>query len=218
MHVPRTRHTTSGPRPAGPEPRDEALTEPEDALDKLEALFWSLGEIPGHRTEILEGQIVVSPSPVLWHNRVVTWLIRQFDQTCDANGWEHGPGVDVPLPPTRDIAEPDYLILKDPEKFSDVERIVPVDHVLLVSEVVSPSSKRADREVKWLSYAKAAIPFYLLVDRFVQPVTITLFSEPGQDGYGRADAVQAGPGVGKLHVPSPFDVTLDTSLMPMPRG
>jgi Uma2 family endonuclease len=99
-----------------------------------------------------------------------------------------------------------------------LESAVPVEHVLLVSEVVSPSSKRADREVKPLSYAKAGIPFYLLVDRFVEPATITLFSEPSEGGYAKAEAVPAGPDGGKLWVPDPFSITLDAATLPLPRG
>jgi Uma2 family endonuclease len=144
------------------------------------------------------------------------WLIRLFDQSCSENGWEQSPGNDLVLPPARDIAEPDHLIMKDPEEFSDMESTVPVEHVLLVSEVVSPFSKRADREVKWLSYAKAGIPLYLLVDRFVEPIIITLFSAPGQDGYANTDAIPAGPGGGKLNIPAPFGMTLDAATMPIP--
>ena len=78
-------------------------------------------------------------------------------------------------------------------------------YAILVSEVVSPASKRTDRELKRRSYAKAGIPFYLLVDRFVQPMTITLFSEPVKGDYAKSDVVPAGPGGGKLYVPDPAD-------------
>ena len=89
----------------------------------------------------------------------------------------------------------------------------------LVIEVVSPgkSDRECDRETKFRAYASAGIPFYLLVDRFAEPVTITLFSEPGQDGYGKADAVASGPGGGELRVPDPFGIVVDATTMPMPR-
>jgi hypothetical protein len=47
-------------------------------------------------------------------------------------------------------------------------------------------------------------------------MTITLFSQPDSNGYAMADVVPAGPGGGKLHIPAPFDVTLDAAAMPMP--
>jgi Uma2 family endonuclease len=210
MDVPRTKH-----RNAGGEPRPSAQAAAvDDPLAELEALFWKLDLGPRHRVELLEGRIVVSPKPVFWHELVVTWLMRQFDPVCQENGWEQTPGADLVLPPTRDIIEPDHIVVKDPEKFSNAESEVPIDHVLLVSEVVSPSSIRTDREVKPVSCAKAGVPFYLLVDRFAEPMTVTLFSEPGKDGYGKAVSVPAGPGGGKLVLPEPFGITIDASTLP----
>jgi Uma2 family endonuclease len=160
------------------------------------------------------GRIVIRPQGVVWDGLVATWLIRQFASACEAKEWEQAPGADLVLPPTREIIEPDHVIIKDPQAYSDAESTVPVEHVLLVSEVVSPSSIRDDREVKPVSCAKACVPFYLLVDRFTEPTTITLFSEPGKDGYGKAASVPAGAGGGKLVVPEPFEITIDTSTVP----
>jgi Uma2 family endonuclease len=130
------------------------------------------------------------------------------------HGWDQTPGSDLELAPTREIIEPDQVIIKDPDAIADGESVVPLDHVLLVSEVVSPSSIRTDREVKPVSCANAGVPFYLLVDRFTEPMTVTLFSEPGKDGYGKAVSVPAGPGGGKLVLPEPFGITIDASTLP----
>ena len=92
--------------------------------------------------------------------------------------------------------------------------VMPGRDTFLVSEIISPSSKRADREVKPLSCAKAEIPLYLLVDRFTQPMSVTLLSEPGDDGYGKAERVAAGPGGGTLRVPEPFGITIDAATVP----
>ena len=95
--------------------------------------------------------------------------------------------------------------------------MVPIEQVLLVSEICSPSSLRADREVKPLGCAKAGIPSYLLVDRFTQPMTISLMSEPGEQGYRKIETVHAGPDGGQLHVPEPFGITIDAVTVPEPR-
>jgi hypothetical protein len=84
----------------------------------------------------------------------------------------------------------------------------------LVAEICSRSSLRADREVKPLSCAKAGIPFYLLVDRFTQPMSLTLMSEPSEKGYVRAVRVTAGPGGGKIDIPAPIGMTIDASKLP----
>ena len=54
---------------------------------------------------------------------------------------------------------------------------------------------------------------YLLVDRFTKPITIALFSEPGESGYTKIETVNFGE---KLSIPAPFDIALDTSTLPLP--
>jgi len=211
MEAPRSRH-----RADDVEPWSGAPAEDDDAraLQELEELYWTLDYGPRHRVELLEGRIAVSPKPAYWHERVVIWLVRGFDPVCEANGWQPTAGADLPLPPTGDIIEPDYLIVKDADAFSNERSAVPSDQVLLVAEICSRSSLRADREVKPLSCARAGIPFYLLVDRFTQPMSLTLMSEPSESGYVRAERVTAGPGGGKLDIPAPFGMTIDASKLP----
>src|ERR1700753_1314541 len=57
----------------------------EGVLARLEDLFWEL-HIPGHRVELLKGQVVLSPMPPLRHGRLVTRLVRMLDPACLADG------------------------------------------------------------------------------------------------------------------------------------
>jgi Uma2 family endonuclease len=220
MEVPRTEHAVtqdgawpdSYVAPAGDQYR--STPEEEEDLRRLEDLFWTLDFGPGHRVELLDGRIEVSPKPARWHERVVMWLIRRFDPVCEENGWDPTPGADLPLPPNGDIIEPDYIIARDPDAIPDERSVVPHDQALLVAEICSPSSIRQDREIKPMKCAKAGIPFYLLVDRFTRPTTITLMSEPSEQGYRRTETVHAGPNGGKLAVPAPFGITIDASTLP----
>ena len=211
MEAPRSSHRTGGVGPWSAAPAEDCDAR---ALQELEELYWTLDYGPRHRVELLEGRIEVRPKPAYWHERVVIWLVRSFDPVCEANGWQPTAGADLPLPPTSDIIQPDYLIVRDPDAFPNEGSIVPSDQVLLVAESCSRSSLRADREVKPLSCAKAGIPFYLLVDRFTQPLSLTLMSEPGESGYVRAVRVTTGPGGGKLDIPAPFEITLDAAKLP----
>ena len=168
----------------------------------------------GHRkAEILEGQLVVSPMPVFWHERVCLWLEKSFDEACDGRDWFPDRAGEIKLPPTEDLIEPDLMILRDASTIPDLESLRPLDRVLLAAEVISASSVRADREVKPEACALAGIPLYLLVDRFTKPVTVWLHSEPGANGYARVQTVIAGE---KLRIPAPLDLTLDTSSLPVP--
>jgi Uma2 family endonuclease len=218
MDVSRARRLARGP--GAPENEDTIAALPEQTgMDEAETLFWSLREIPGfHRSELLEGRIVVSPAGVFWHSQVALWLYEQFRDATRERDWEQSLDSDIVLPPTRDIIRPDHMLVRDAGKFSDLTSSVPVEHVLLVSEIVSPSSVRDDREVKPARCARSGIPLYLLVDRLSSPMTMTLFSEPGTDGYRKSTAVQAGPAGTSLNIPAPVEVTLDTTTLPVPRG
>jgi Uma2 family endonuclease len=166
-----------------------------------------------HKAEIINGELIVSPVAVLWHERVCRWLVRSFEEVCDANGWFGDSAGEIQLPPTGDLIEPDFMILRDASTIPDLESTRPLDHVLLAAEVISASSIERDRKVKPRACALAGIPLYLLVDRFTKPVTISLHSEPGKDGYADLTRVTAGE---KVHLPAPVNLTLDTSSLPLP--
>ena len=166
-----------------------------------------------HKAEIINGELIVSPMAVFWHERVCRWLVRSLDGVCDANGWFGDSAGEIELPPTGDLICPDFMILRDASTVPDLESTRPLDHVLLAAEVISASSIERDREVKARACALAGIPLYLLVDRFTKPVTISLHSEPGKDGYADVTTVTAGE---KLHLPAPVNLTLDTSSLPLP--
>ena len=55
--------------------------------------------------------------------------------------------------------------------------------------------------------------FRSLVDRFTKPVTISLQSKPGANGYAKVSTITAGE---KLRIPAPFGLILDTSSLPLP--
>lgn len=166
-----------------------------------------------YRVEVIGGELVVSPIPVIWHEKACQWLLFSFVEAYEANGWWGDTYGQIKLPPTGDLIEPDFMILRDVSTLPDLESTRPLDRVLLAAEVTSSSSIQRDREVKPRACALAGVPLYLLVDRFTKPVTISLHSEPGTDGYAKVTTVTAGE---KLRLPAPFNLTLDTSSLPLP--
>jgi Uma2 family endonuclease len=199
-------------------PNDQPARRPDDphavaAIEDLRGLRVRLKTGKRH-AEIIEGRLIVSPMPVFWHERVCNWLFRELMDTCDEKGWFIDRAAEIELPPTDDLIEPDLMVLRDPEGQPDLKPTRQLDHVVLVAEVISRSSIRDDREVKPRACALADIPLYLLVDRFTVPMTVSLFSEPGEKGYARVETVNVG---GKLRLPAPFDVALDTASLPSPR-
>jgi hypothetical protein len=199
MDIPRVRR----PRPA---------QAPDDLWELFESL--DLGEL--YRIEFIEGRIVVSGVPYIWHELAIGWLEDQTADVRRARGWTKSAHSALILETRWTCVQPDLVIFKDLDKIPRLQSEIPVEYALLVAEVTSRDSKRVDREVKSAACAKAGIPFYLLVDRFTKPVSMTLFSDPGADGYAGAETVAVGPGGGKLHIPAPFEITLDATSMPMP--
>jgi len=199
--------------PAEPPGWGEIPPEPPQAIKDLRDLRDRI-DTGKRNAEIIEGQLVVSPKPVLWHEQACTWLDDQLRDAARAKGWFIDRAGEITLPPTDDLIEPDLMVLADADDLPSLESQRPLDHVLLVAEVISRSSIRTDREVKPHACALAGVPLYLLVDRFAKPLTVSLFSIPGPDGYTEVHSVPVGA---KLNIPTPFDVTLDTATLPVPR-
>jgi Uma2 family endonuclease len=170
-------HVSAAQPPGWPDvpPESAAITSLLELRDRIDT-----GK---RRAEIIEGRLVVSPMPVIWHERVCLWLHDQFRDVSDEKGWFIDRAGEILLPPTSDLVEPDVMVLSDADDLPDLESRRPLDHVLLAAEVISRSSVREDREVKPRAFALAGIPLYVLVDRFTSPVTVSLFSVPGPDGY-----------------------------------
>jgi Uma2 family endonuclease len=202
MEVPRTRPTGVQDVPQESGGAIKNLRELRDRVD-----------VGRHRAEIIEGQLIVSAMPVIWHEKACIWLDDQLRDFCRAKGWFVDRGSEIELPPTSDLIEPDLLVLRDGDNLPNLVSIRPLDHVVLVAEVVSASSLRIDRGVKPRLCALAGVPFYLLVDRFTDPLSVILHSEPGDQGYAATTMVGIGE---KLHIPAPFDIALDTSALPLP--
>ncbi|MGI5225659.1 Uma2 family endonuclease [Actinoallomurus sp. CA-142502] len=80
---------------------------------------------------------------------------------------------------------------------------------MLVTAVVSPSSRYDDYETKRKSCAVNGVPLYLIIDP--DTPSLTLFSQPGDGGYLQATPIPVG---GALSLPAPFEITLDTTTMP----
>jgi len=177
-----------------------------DLRERVEAGKW--------RAEIIDRRLIVSPLPVFWHELARNWLFRGLRDACAEKGWMPDQAGEIKLPATNDLIEPDLMVLRDEASLQNLESTRPLDRVLLVAEIATHSSIREDREIKPLACALAGVPHYLVIDRFTTPMTVSLFSAPGDGGYARIETVCVGR---KLRLPEPFDVTLDTASLPSRR-
>jgi Uma2 family endonuclease len=114
----------------------------------------------GNRYEVLDGVLVVSPSPTRLHQRAVSLLLDSLRPYCR----RHGIGEALPSPADIELSPSDRV---QPDVF-----VVPnVGHSweearspLLAVEVLSPSTARIDRGDKRTAYQRHRVPEYWVVD------------------------------------------------------
>ena len=117
---------------------------------------------PGERWELVDGEVLVTPSPQWVHQRVIVRLLTRLDPYIR----EHQLGeafvspLDVQLERGL-VLQPDLLVVPAGElrRRDDVVR-----HLLLAAEVVSPSSARHDRVTKRPAYQRNRVPEYWVLD------------------------------------------------------
>ncbi|MFJ4618333.1 Uma2 family endonuclease [Streptomyces sp. NPDC088812] len=183
----------------------EPLTQEEVLLEG----FLALDTPEGFRAELVEGEIVVTPPPDGDHEHYISRIVRQtikWSRTeMDFSG-NKGLKLKKAEGCPKDHVIPDGTLAPAAlQLYRGADSWMPCQGVALVLEVTS-TKPRADREVKRRCYARAAIPFYLLVDRDISE--ITLLSDPKQDDYRRRCTVPFGK---PLTLPEPFAFDLDTS-------
>ena len=95
--------------------------------------------------------------------------------------------------------QPDLVVARRRKDFYTDRHPEPAD-VLLVIEVAD-SSLRYDRTEKVPRYARAGIPETWLVD--IQAGTVTLYADPGPEGYARQQVRRRGDRIAAASVPVP---------------
>ena len=178
-----------------------------DGFAELERLWYELEPPEGVRIELIDGELAVSPTGSVWHSAAIDKLMDQLFDLKRRHGWIFHTYLTVHIPATRERLIPDLMVAaKDAPPFGESELLA--SGALLVAEVVSPWSRRRDREQKPRAYAQGGVPLYLLIDGLDNPPAVTLFSEPVADGYGKRQAAAVGK---PLRLPEPFGIALDTA-------
>lgn len=179
-------------------------------IDALRELYDRLAPHLGRsRAEIVDGRLVVSPSPLPEHQRTVMKLAMALDGVARQRGWTVWPGVGLCLPGSRHPFEPDVVVgPEDAPRWGDRE--IYTDGVVLVAEIVSPGSARVDRDRKPEIYASGGVPLLLLVDPLDDARTVTVFGGLRDGRYTETSTVEFG---GELKVPPPIGFVLDTAAL-----
>ncbi|KAA2266190.1 Uma2 family endonuclease [Solihabitans fulvus] len=128
----------------------------------------------GHRYELIDGMLLVSPAPGTRHQKVVLQTAFRLEQVCPDD--LHVLAAPYAVRPSNTVElQPDVLVARD-EDLTD--RLLPVAPVLAV-EVLSPSSALSDLNYKKAAYQRLGVPSYWVIDP--QEPTLVVF-ELDEDG------------------------------------
>ncbi|ANY10053.1 hypothetical protein AFB00_13665 [Pseudonocardia sp. HH130630-07] len=171
--------------------------------------YLEIGEVePGH-TELVEGQVLMSPGPAPDHGHAALELAFQLRGRVAADT-EVLVEVDVDLglvPATAPgtVRRPDLVVVdRDARRRVRSEGgVVRAAEVRLVVEIVSPGSRRLDHVTKRGEYADAGIAHYWIVD-LGDPVSLLACHLAGEFGYADGGVV-----TGRHTATAPFAATVD---------
>ncbi|KNX39064.1 Uma2 family endonuclease [Luteipulveratus halotolerans] len=113
----------------------------------------------GHRYELIDGALVVTPAPHWRHQRGVARLLIALTAGCPPELEVFTAPVDVRLGEDT-VLQPDVLVAR---KADLGERVLPAAPVLAV-EVLSPSTRLIDLNLKKARYEAAGCPSYWVID------------------------------------------------------
>jgi Uma2 family endonuclease len=118
----------------------------------------------GNRYEVVDGELLVSPAPSLRHQLAMQALFKRLDPFVAG----HGMGRVLVSPADiefdeRTLVQPDLFVAPSvagrlPGSWKEIATL------LLAVEVLSPSTARADRQVKRRRYQRHGVAEYWIVD------------------------------------------------------
>ena len=173
------------------------------------AEYLARGETELGYDELVEGRVVMSPSPVPDHNRPVFRVAVQVEPQLPPE-LEVLLYLDVDLelaPPDAPgfTRRPDLIVARRTarERVRQESGIIRATEVVVAAEFVSPGSRRTDHVAKRSDYADAGIPHYWIVD-LDDPISLVAYHLGGELGY-----VDGGAVTGIFTTTEPFPVRLD---------
>lgn len=152
------------------------------------------------RVELVDGALVIGPGPTDADEQAITRIRTAFEDALPDGLCVVGP---VPLRMGPDcVLKPDLVVMRSPETPSEADDVVDGQEVLMVVEVVGAEHGAVDRVFKPLVYARARLPYLLLVDRQAPYASASMVISGRYHEYARA------AGQGALELEEPFRLRL----------
>ncbi|MEU2930175.1 Uma2 family endonuclease [Streptomyces sp. NPDC007251] len=139
--------------------------------------------LPGHRVEILQGRLTVTPPPDGSHALSLTKLGRALDRAGLVEaGYEYVQGVGLWLPTLpEDFAIPDFSVVDLDFRDAHVTKNYYAPNVFRMVVEVTSSNWADDLGPKVECYAQAGLPAYLVADR--KHDEVLLYTDPVDGKY-----------------------------------
>ncbi len=156
----------------------------------------------GHRYELLDGTLLVSPAPGFPHQSVQGQLHIALHNACPEHLYVMLAPFAVQFSRSTEL-QPDLLVA---ELHAFTHKNLPTSPLLAV-EIRSPSTALIDRTLKRAAYARHGVPHYWIVDPNPEAPSITVLELRGEDYL----ETQSAQGEEDLSVAEPFPVRLRPS-------
>ncbi|WP_246372293.1 Uma2 family endonuclease [Nocardioides pelophilus] len=113
----------------------------------------------GHRYELVDGSLIVAPGPELVHQTVQSNLMRLLFADCPEELFVYGAPTDVVLADDT-VLQPDLLVVRKADRSGRRLTAVPQ----LVVEILSPSTRLIDLNLKFARLERAGVASYWVID------------------------------------------------------
>jgi len=145
--------------------------------------YKSLPESETKRYELIEGELIMVPSPNEYHQRIsrkIEFLLQDFVEKNKLGEVYYAP-LDVHL--GEDVVQPDILFVsKARSKIITKEEILGAPD--LVIEILSPATAERDRTYKKTLYARHGVQEYWIVDPEEKIVEVMTLGKTGFESSG----------------------------------
>jgi Uma2 family endonuclease len=129
----------------------------------------------GRRYELIDGELLVSPAPGLRHQTVALRLYRLLDDGCPHDLYVLAAPFAVQTDTSNEV-QPDVLVARFDEL---TDKNLPAAPVLAV-EVLSPSGRLIDLNLKRAHYQRLGTPSYWMIDPDIPDLLVLELDAEGQ--------------------------------------
>jgi Putative restriction endonuclease len=147
------------------------------------------GPLGDGRVELIDGALVIGPAPTADDERAIAAARAALVESLPDGLCVVGP---VGMRMGQDcLLVPDLVVMRAPaepesETPPDPEAVVDAQEVLMVAEIVGPDDGAVDRVFKPLVYARARLPYLLMVDRHAPFASASMVINGRYHEYARA--------------------------------